>query len=143
MIAVGARGWRAVAATRSGQRRSQQGMEPVDPVQERVFRERVADFLFGLSFPATKEQIIRRAHHNNTASQVMDALRDLPDGDYATLEEIQAAVRYHRPHVWDVDGFPPEALRHDELEAERLRENIQRALRPTPPPAPGLPPARR
>jgi hypothetical protein len=108
-------------------------MEQVDPLQERIFRSRVADFLFGLSFPANKAQIIRRARHNNTASQVTEALRELPDRAYASIEEVQAAVVYFPPRVWDVEGFPPEALRHDEIEARRIRSNIERAARPTPP----------
>ena len=108
-------------------------MPPVDPVQERVFRSRVADFLFGLRFPATKEQIIRCARHNNTASQVTEALRALPDRTYASLVEVQSAVIYHPPRVWDVEGFPPEALKHDAIEAERIRRNIEQAARPTPP----------
>jgi uncharacterized protein DUF2795 len=104
-------------------------MDQVDPVQERTFRSRVADFLFGLTFPATKEQIIRRARHNNTASQVAEALRHLPDRDYADLADVQATVRYYPPRVWDVEGFPPEAIKHDEIEAERIRRNISRAER--------------
>lgn len=108
-------------------------MEQVDPIQERVFRSRVADYLFGLRFPATKEQIIRRGRHNNTASQVTEALRLLPDRTYGAMEEIQAAVAYYPPRVWDVDGFPPEAIRHDQIEAERIRRNIGQAARPTPP----------
>jgi hypothetical protein len=111
-------------------------MAQVDPLQARVFRSRVADFLFGLHFPATKEQIIARARRNNTASQVIQALRDLPERTYQTLDEVQATVNYSPPLVWDVDGFPAEALRHDEIEAERIRRNIQRAARPIPPAEP-------
>lgn len=108
-------------------------MSSVDPVQERVFRSRVADFLFGLRFPATKEQIIRRARHSNTASQAIEAFRALPDRTYTNLEAIQAAIVYHPPRVWDVEGFPPEALKHDMIEAARIRHNIEQAARPTPP----------
>lgn len=108
-------------------------MNQVDPLQERVFRSRVADFLFGLRLPATKEQIIRRARHNNTASQIMEALHDLPDRTYHSLDEILATVVYHPPRVWEVEGFPPEARRHDELETERIRRNIAQAARPVPP----------
>jgi hypothetical protein len=120
-------------ASLAHQARSRRRMSQVDPLQERVFRSRVADFLFGLRLPATKEQIIRCARHNNTASQIMEALRDLPDRTYQSLDEIQAAVVYHPPRVWEVEGFPPEALRHDEIEAERIRRNIERAARPAPP----------
>ncbi|MCC6628508.1 MAG: DUF2795 domain-containing protein [Chloroflexi bacterium] len=108
-------------------------MGDVDPMQERVFRSRVADFLFGLQFPATRQAIIQRARHNNTTSQVVEALSDLPDQTYADLAAVQTAVAYHPPRVWDVEGFPPAALRHDEVEAERIRRNTQRVARPNPP----------
>jgi glutathione S-transferase len=108
-------------------------MTEIDPIQERVFRSRVADFLFGLGYPATKAAIIAQARRNNTASQITDALSRLPDRTYVDLGDIQAAVAYHPPHVWDVDGFPPEAIRHDEIEADRLKQNISRADRPLPP----------
>lgn len=112
-------------------------MEPADRLQETIFRSRVADYLFGLQFPATKETIIRCAQHNNTASQAIDALRELPDRTYAGMAEVQAAVQYHPPHTWDVEGFPPAALEHDRIEAERIRRNIEQAARATP--APSLP----
>lgn len=108
-------------------------MGEVDPMQERVFRSRVADFLFGLQFPATRQAIIQRARHNNTTSQVVEALSDLPDQTYADLAAVQTAVIYHAPRIWDVEGFPPEALRHDEIETERIRRNTQRVARPNPP----------
>ena len=102
--------------------------------EERVFRSRIADFLFGLTFPATREQIIRQARHNNTASQIVDALLDLPDRAYESMADVQATARYHPPHVWDIDGFPRNAIRHDQIEAERLRGNTARVERPAPPP---------
>jgi hypothetical protein len=104
-------------------------MDQVDPVQARIFRSRVADFLFGLTFPATKEQIIRQARHNNTASQVTEALNRLPDRAYADLADVQVTVVYFPPRVWDVEGFPPEAIEHDQIEGDRIRRNITRAER--------------
>ncbi len=109
-------------------------MEPDDRLQEYIFRSRIADYLFGLQFPATKEAIIRQARHNNTASQAVEALQELPDRTYASMAEVQATVQYHPPHLWDMEGFPPEALEHDRIEAERIRRNIERAARPAPPP---------
>ena len=58
-------------------------MEPDDRLQEYIFRSRIADYLFGLRFPVTKEGIIRQARHNNTASQAVEALQELPDRTYA------------------------------------------------------------
>lgn len=104
-------------------------MEQRDPTDEITFRSRVADFLFGLPFPATREQIIQRARHNNTASQVMEALRRLPDQTYRSLTEVQAAVSYYPPRHWDDEGFPAEAHEHDRREAERIRRNIEQAQR--------------
>jgi hypothetical protein len=108
-------------------------MSAPDPLYERIFRARIADFLHGLAFPATKQAIIQRARHNNTASQIVEALNRLPNQTYASVEAVQAAVAYHPPRVWDVEGFPPEAVRHDEIEAERIRHNIERTERPRPP----------
>lgn len=107
-------------------------MESADRLQETIFRARVVDYLFGLQFPATKDMVIRRAQHNNTASQAIDALRALPDRTYAGMAEVQAAVHYHPPHIWEVEGFPPAALEHDRIEAERIRRNIEQAARATP-----------
>jgi hypothetical protein len=104
-------------------------MEQVDPLQEQIFRSRVADFLFGLRFPASNADIIRCARRNNTASQIVEALRELPERTYPDLAAVLAAVTYHPPRVWDVEGFPPEALEHDRAEAERIQRNIQRAER--------------
>jgi hypothetical protein len=101
----------------------------VDPVEELTFRARVADFLFGLNFPASHAQIIQRARHNNTASQIMEALAALPDRQYAHLADVQATVAYHSPRLWDSEGFPAEAHEHDRRETERIRRNIQRAHR--------------
>ena len=104
-----------------------------DPIQERVFRSRVADFLFGLHYPATKQQVIHRARHNNTASQATEALAALPERTFDNLDEILSAISYYPARAWDVEGFPPEAIQHDEIEAERLRLNILRAERPASP----------
>jgi hypothetical protein len=104
-------------------------MSAAESLQERIFRARVEDFLFGLTFPATKAAIIHRARQNNTASQIVEALATLPNQTFESIAAVQAATAYHPPRVWDVEGFPAEAIRHDEIEADRIRTHIDQAER--------------
>ncbi len=59
---------------------------------ERVFRARGADFVGGTAFPTSKAGVVAEAQRRNVASDVLTLLLRLPDGRYASLDEVLDAV---------------------------------------------------
>lgn len=52
----------------------------------------IQTYLKGVSYPASRQQLIDKANENNATSEVMDALNALPDSEYQTPTEVQAAL---------------------------------------------------
>jgi hypothetical protein len=48
----------------------------------------VSSFLRGLRYPLWRGDLIRRAQANRTSDEVIAALRDIPDREYRSLEEV-------------------------------------------------------
>ncbi len=48
--------------------------------------------LGGISYPATKDQLIEHARGKNAAKDILDALRDIPDREYDGPNEVSKAV---------------------------------------------------
>jgi hypothetical protein len=79
--------------SRRGHRHSQGG-EPAWRLTE--FTEQKA--LGGISYPATKDQLIERARANNAGTDVLAVLEDVPDGEYGGPNEISKAGEVEKPH---------------------------------------------
>ncbi|HTH93322.1 MAG TPA: DUF2795 domain-containing protein [Candidatus Paceibacterota bacterium] len=52
----------------------------------------VQAYLSGMSYPATKQDLISKANENSAPSDVTDALDGLPDNTYTTPAEVQSAL---------------------------------------------------
>jgi hypothetical protein len=50
--------------------------------------------LRGVSYPASKEQLIRHAQENGAGEDALDALRALPDKEYDGPNEVSAEVAH-------------------------------------------------
>ena len=48
--------------------------------------------LKGITYPASKQNLIDKATENNATTEVMDALKALPETEYQTPTEVQAAL---------------------------------------------------
>jgi hypothetical protein len=48
--------------------------------------------LRGISFPASKDELIRHARDNDAEMDVLDALRSIPEGRYNSSAEITQAL---------------------------------------------------
>lgn len=48
--------------------------------------------LGGISYPATKDQLIERARANNSGTDILAVLEDIPDGEYGEPNQIGKAV---------------------------------------------------
>ncbi|HWG00987.1 MAG TPA: DUF2795 domain-containing protein [Trebonia sp.] len=53
---------------------------------------KVQKFLGGISYPASKEQLIDHARGKNADQDVLDALQDLPDREYDGPNAVSQAV---------------------------------------------------
>ena len=49
-------------------------------------------FLGGMSYPATKEQLVEHARSNKADQDVLDALQGIPDQEYDGPNEVSKAV---------------------------------------------------
>lgn len=54
----------------------------------------VQKFLSGVSYPATREQLVQHAQGNGAGQEALDALRDIPDLEYAEPSEVSLAVAF-------------------------------------------------
>lgn len=52
----------------------------------------VPEALGGISYPATKDQLIERARANNAGTGILAMLKDIPDGEYGGPNEISKAA---------------------------------------------------
>ena len=48
--------------------------------------------LGGISYPATKDQLIEHARGNNAGTDILAVLRDIPDREYDGPNEVSKAV---------------------------------------------------
>jgi hypothetical protein len=53
---------------------------------------KVQKSLGGISYPATKEQLIEHARGNQAEKDVLDALQNIPDREYDGPNEVSKAV---------------------------------------------------
>jgi hypothetical protein len=53
---------------------------------------KVQKFLGGMSYPASKEQLIEHARSKNADKDVLDALQNLPDREYDGPNAVSQAV---------------------------------------------------
>ena len=49
---------------------------------EKVSAAQIQMYLKGINYPASKEELVRRARTNNAPDKVMDYLRKLPEKEY-------------------------------------------------------------
>ncbi|MBX6773008.1 MAG: DUF2795 domain-containing protein [Chloroflexi bacterium] len=61
--------------------------------ERRVYLARVRDFVDGVSFPATREEILAHARRRNTPSDIYADLTHLPDRRFDSLADVVAAVQ--------------------------------------------------
>jgi hypothetical protein len=48
--------------------------------------------LGGISYPATKDQLVRHAQGKNASKNIIDVLQDIPDREYDGPNEVSKAV---------------------------------------------------
>lgn len=56
----------------------------------------ISQYLEGLDFPATKEEVLEYAEERSASSDVMDILRDMPEGT--------GGKYYSMASIWDAAG---------------------------------------
>jgi hypothetical protein len=76
----------------------------LSPVKQREYRARALQFLTGLAFPATTEQILAHYTRKNTPMELLEETMALPSRDWATPAEFADAVTASHaarpPHTW-------------------------------------------
>jgi hypothetical protein len=65
--------------------RMTRGMESRSPAN-------IASFLEGISFPASKDDLMDYAEDNNTPQEVLDVLDQLPDQEYTSMADVMSGV---------------------------------------------------
>jgi hypothetical protein len=68
----------------------------LDPQSRRVYLARVRDFVEGVSFPATRAQVLAYAERKNTPSDIVQDLTRLKPDRFASLDEVVEAVDAQR-----------------------------------------------
>ena len=53
---------------------------------------KVQKFLKGISYPATKQQLVEQARSNHADDEALSALDELPDREYSGPDEVSKAV---------------------------------------------------
>ena len=75
-----------------------------DAIRQREYRSRAVQFLSGLAFPATKEQILAFYTRKNTSMELIEDTMALESGSFATPAEFAAALTVihaaREPHIW-------------------------------------------
>ena len=75
-----------------------------DAIKQREYRSRAIQFLSGLAFPATKEQILAFYARKNTPMELMEDTMALESGSFANAAEFAAALTAihasRTPHRW-------------------------------------------
>ncbi len=79
-------------------------MPPMSPIKRKEYRSRVLQFLTGLRFPATREQILAHYTRKNTPMEVLEETMALPTGSFASAAEfadvLAASHALRAPHTW-------------------------------------------
>jgi Protein of unknown function (DUF2795) len=52
----------------------------------------IQKYLSGVSYPATKDQLVEHARKNGADDQVIEALSGMPDGEYEGPNRVSSAV---------------------------------------------------
>lgn len=55
------------------------------------------DLLTGISFPTSKEDLVSEAENKGAPEDVVERLRNLPDGQYSDPDEVRAALQDFGP----------------------------------------------
>ena len=53
---------------------------------------RVQKFLGGISYPATKEQLVNHARGNQADGEALSTLRSMPEREYSGPDEVSRAI---------------------------------------------------
>ena len=76
----------------------------LSPIRRQEYRSRALQFLTGLTFPATKEQVLAHYTRKNSPMELMEDTLALPGGTFATPAEFAEAVTAQhatrQPHTW-------------------------------------------
>ena len=76
----------------------------VSEIRRKEYRARAIQFLSGLKFPATKDQIMAHYVRRNTPMELVEDTLALPAGTFATPAEFADAVSAihvtRPPHTW-------------------------------------------
>ncbi len=52
----------------------------------------IANFLEGIAFPASKEEIVSHAEDNNSPQEIIDILEQLPDQQFSSMSDVMSGV---------------------------------------------------
>lgn len=52
----------------------------------------IAQALSGIDFPANKEKLVEYAQKNNADSEVVDAIRQMPEAEYTSMADVFKGV---------------------------------------------------
>ena len=73
-------------------------------IRRKEYRARATQFLAGLKFPATKEQILAHYTRRNTPMELIEDTLSLPPGTFDTAAAFTAAIvaahLKRQPHTW-------------------------------------------
>lgn len=73
-------------------------------IKQREYRSRAIQFLSGLAFPATKDQILAFYARKNTPMELLEDTMTLDAGSFATATEFAGALTVihasRAPHRW-------------------------------------------
>lgn len=59
----------------------------------------VTHHLKGIDFPADKQALVRQAKDNRADDDVLEAIRAMPDGDYASMADVMKAYGQENGHA--------------------------------------------
>lgn len=68
----------------------------MDASQRRVYLARVRDFVEGVTFPATRQEVLAFAQRKNTPSDIITDLDHLRADRFASLLDVVAAIDEQR-----------------------------------------------
>lgn len=52
----------------------------------------IANFLEGIDFPASKDEIVNYAEDNNAPQEIIDVMDQLPDQEYNSMADVMSGV---------------------------------------------------
>ncbi|MEN6519933.1 MAG: DUF2795 domain-containing protein [Armatimonadota bacterium] len=52
----------------------------------------IANFLEGIDFPASKDELVNHAEDNNAPQDIIDILEKLPNREYTSMADIMSGV---------------------------------------------------